>query len=159
MNKIYQGTTGHLLSFYTRAAFFIVLFLSPFYLFTNPEAGIPVFLFSLSLTTAHAGVIIDFEKRVFKSYLRVMGVAFGKWQPIPVYNRITVVRTKDSIKAYSRTSQGYEYTVSNYTVRLYDEGSWDYQEVSKGKLSKVKNDAELLSKLTAIDFEDFTVDE
>ena len=158
MDKIYRSTTGHFLVKYQRVAFFVVLFLSPIYLLDNPNKGISIFVLSLAFATAHGGILINFNKNKFKPYVCIIGILFGKWQPMPIYNRITIVRTRNKIKMYSRTSHSHDHVALSYSVRLYDNDSHDYREVSRGNLRKVKGAATTLSHFTSIDFEDFTLD-
>jgi len=156
MDRIYQARISYILPPYLRIPLFLVLLATPVILF-NPLQGIPFLLLAVAGITAQEGIVLNFHTRQLKVYFSIFGIKIGKWQPMPVYNRITLVKDRELIRASSaNATASHQYYTTNYTIRLYDTESHDYQIASKGTKEKVAKDAERLSKLTQIGIEDFT---
>ncbi len=157
MQNIYQTRITYIVRLYLRIPLFMVLLASPLMILSNPIPGFIFTLVCLMGVTATEGICMDFEQKKFKVYFSIFGLKFGSWQLMPVYNRLTVVPVQENVRAETyRSSQSHVYQVNSYMARLYDEGSYDYQVVSKGDKEKVLKEAEMVATLTNIPFEDFT---
>jgi hypothetical protein len=112
-------------------------------------------LFALTLTE---GLEIDFINRKIRIFFGVFGLRFGRWEHLPIMDRITLVPVQVKNTMTGRTNLTTEVTATYVQVRLYPQGARDYYIASMGKLSQCESDADLLARQFNLTCEKYTIE-
>ena len=90
----------------------------PFYL----VGGLLACLIGAFISLSWNGVQIDIEQRAYKSYTRIYGFKFGKWQSVDDYPHVSILKSTQSFTAHSRANiPGVTGRNTFYQVCLLDE--------------------------------------
>ena len=66
--------------------------------------GLAISVISVFMITANKGIIINFNRRIFKNYWGLVGLKFGSWGSLPEIEKVAFTKFKEGVSYHRRGS-------------------------------------------------------
>ncbi len=109
---------------------YILITLGSFYMLFQVLAILMVAI-GVFVSFSYNGIEIKPSEKSFRSYSRIFGLKFGKWEPLEQFKSLSILRREDAYRAYSYAMSSFESKSEYFGIFLLSANHRKKMEVQK----------------------------